>query len=220
MIESKAWNWSKNEDDQWLKPSIEAFYLAESWKSKCFNKFLDLGCGLGRHSIFFAQKGYEVTSVDLSEYAVNHLKSWSDKEKLNIKTEVCDMLNLPFENDAFDCVIAYNVIYHTDTQGFLKSLEEIKRILKRNGELFITLISKNTWSYKRAEQYKRIDSNTILRDELDTERDVPHFYVDIEDIRKYFSDFDFINAPIEKTEYSIKNLEYCSKHFNLIVRKK
>ncbi|OOM74124.1 class I SAM-dependent methyltransferase [Clostridium sp. BL-8] len=220
MIESKAWDWSKNEDDQWLNPSIEAFYLAESWKSKCFNKFLDLGCGLGRHSIFFAQKGYEVTSVDLSEYAVNHVKNWSDKEKLNIKTKVCDMVNLPFENNTFDCVIAYNVIYHTDTQGFLKSLEEIKRVLKSNGELFITLISKNTWSYQRSDQYKCIDSNTILRDEHDTERDVPHFYVDIDDIRKYFSDFDFIKAPVEQTEYSIKNTEYCSKHFNLIVRKK
>lgn len=148
------------------------------------------------------------------------MENWSDKEKLNIKTKVCDMVNLPFENDTFDCVIAYNVIYHTDTQGFLKSLEEIKRVLKRNGELFITLISKNTWSYQRADQYKRIDSNTILRDEHDTERDVPHFYVDIEDIRKYFSDFDFINAPIEQAEYSIKNPEYCSKHFNLIIRKK
>lgn len=220
MIKSKAWDWSKNKDDQWINPSIEAFYLAELWKSKGFNKFLDLGCGLGRHSIFFAQKGYDVNSVDLSEYAVNHLKTWSDTEQLNIKTKACDMINLPFENDTFDCVIAYNVIYHTDTQGFLKSLEEIKRVLKRNGELFITLISKNTWSYQRADQYKRIDNNTILRNEHDTERDVPHFYVDIEDVRKYFCGFDFISSPVEKAEYSIKNLEYCSKHFNLIVRKK
>jgi SAM-dependent methyltransferase len=220
MIKSKAWDWSKNESDQWLNPSIESFYLAELWKSKGFNKFLDLGCGLGRHSIFFAQNGYEVNSVDLSEYGVNHLKNWADKEQLKIEARVCDMLNLPFENDTFDCIIAYNVIYHTDTQGFIKSLQEIKRVLKRNGELFITLISKNTWSYQRADKYKRIDSNTILRDEHDTERDVPHFYVDIEDIKEYFSGFEFINAPIEQTEYSIKNPEYCSKHFNLIVRKK
>ena len=183
-------------------------------------KFLDLGCGLGRHSIYFAQKGYEVNSVDLSDYAVNHLKSWADKEQLNIKVDVCDMLNLPFENDTFDCIIAYNVIYHTDTEGFIKSLEEIKRVLKNNGELFITLLSKDTWSYQRADKYKRIDSNTILRDEDDTERNVPHFYVDIEDIEKYFIEFDFINIPVEQTEYNMGNTEYFSKHFNLIVRKK
>jgi SAM-dependent methyltransferase len=60
MIESKAWDWSKNEDNYWLIPTIEACYLTESWKSKGFNKFLDLGCGLGRHSIYFAGKGFEI----------------------------------------------------------------------------------------------------------------------------------------------------------------
>ena len=72
MIESKALDWSKNEDNYWLIPTIESCYLAEWWKSKDFNKFLDLGCGLGRHSIYFAKKDFEVSSVDLSDYGVNH----------------------------------------------------------------------------------------------------------------------------------------------------
>lgn len=219
MTESKAWDWSKNESNQWLIPTIESCYLSESWKSKGFKKFLDLGCGLGRHSIYFAQKGFEVNSVDLSDYGVNHLKNWAEKQRLNITTDVCDMLNLPFANDTFDCIIAYNVIYHTDTQGFIKSLEEIKRVLKNKGELFITLLSKNSLTYQSADQYKHIDNNTILRDEDDTEMNVPHFYVDIEDIRKYFIEFDFINIPVEQTEYNSKNTENMSKHFNLIVKK-
>ncbi len=220
MIESKAWDWSKNQDNQWLIPSMESCYLSESWKSKGFNKFLDLGCGLGRHSIYFAQKGFEVNSVDLSDYGINHVKEWAEKENLNIKADLCDMINLPFDDDTFDCIMAYNVIYHTDTEGFIKSLKEIKRVLKSKGELFITLISKNTWSYQRADQYKRIDNNTILRNEHDTELDVPHFYVDIEDIKKYFADFDFVQIPVERTEYNMENTEYFSKHFNLIISKK
>lgn len=220
MIESKAWDWSKNEDNYWLLPTIEACYLAESWKAKDFNKFLDLGCGLGRHSIYFAKKGFYVTSVDLSDYGVNHLKKWAADEKLKININVCDMLKLPFEEETFDCIMAYNVIYHTDTEGFIKALKEIKRVLKSKGELFITLISKNTWSYEKAHNYKRIDANTILRNEHDTELDVPHFYVDIEDIKKHFTDFDFVKAPIEQAEYNMENTEFFSKHFSLIVRKK
>lgn len=220
MIESKAWDWSKNEDNYWLIPTIESCYLAESWKSKSFNKFLDLGCGLGRHSIYFAKKGFEVNSVDLSDYGVNHLKKWAEEEQLNIEMSVCDMLNLPFADETFDCIMAYNVIYHTDTEGFIKALNEIKRVLKHKGELFITLISKNTWSYQKADKYKRIDDNTILRNEHDTELDVPHFYVDIEDIKKYFIDFDFIRIPTEQAEYNMENTEYFSKHFNLIASKK
>lgn len=219
MIKSKSWDWSKNEDNQWLIPSIESYYLAEAWKEKGFKKFLDLGCGLGRHSIYFAKKGYEVNSVDLSDYAVSNLRNWAAKENLNIKAEICDMLKLPFEDNSFDCIVAYNVIYHTDTEGFLKVLKEIKRVLKSGGELFITLISKNTYSYQNADEYKRVDRNTILRNEDKTEMNVPHFYVDLEDIKEYFSEFDFVKKPIEQAEYSIENTRYCSKHFNLILRK-
>lgn len=220
MIKSKAWDWSKNKSSEWLKPSIESIYLSELWQSKGFKRFLDLGCGLGRHSVYFSQKGFEVNSVDLSEYAVNHLMDWAKEEQLDITAKVCDMLNLPFDDNTFDCIIAYNVVYHSDTEGFIKSLEEIKRVLKNNGELFITLLSKDTWSYKNADKYKRVDSNTILRDEHDTERNVPHFYVDIDDIKKYFAAFDFVNMPIEQTEFNMENTEYYSKHFNLIVKKK
>lgn len=219
MSITKAWDWSKNEDDSWLIPSMESCYLSEWWKSKGFNKFLDLGCGLGRHSIYFAKKGFQVNSIDLSEYGINHLKKWAEQEQVSIVTNVGNMLSLPFENNTFDCIMAYNVIYHTDTNGFIKSLNEIKRVLKCGGEMFITLISKNTWSFQKADNYKRIDENTILRDEQDTERNVPHFYVNIDDIKRYFTDFEFVSLPVEQTEYNIENAKCFSKHFNLIVRK-
>lgn len=220
MVESKAWDWSKNESNKWLNPSLESCYLAESWKSKGFKKFLDLGCGLGRHSIYFAQKGYEVSSVDLSDYGINHLKNWADKEKLNITTYVCDMDHLPFNDSAFDCIIAYNVIYHTDIEGFIKSLHEISRVLKDKGELFITLLSKNSLAYQNVDKNKHIDGNTILRDEDDTERNVPHLYIDINDIKKFFVEFNLINDTVEQINYDIEGNERMSRHFNLIVRKK
>jgi len=131
------------------------------------------------------------------------------------------MLKLPFLDETFHCIMAYNVIYHTDTKGFIKSLKEITRILKRNGELFITLNSKNSTSYDNADKYVRVDKNTILRDEHDTERNVPHFYVDIEDIKKYFSDYEFVKIPVEEIEYyDIHNTNKFSRHFKLLLRKK
>ncbi|MFZ2537964.1 MAG: methyltransferase domain-containing protein [Oscillospiraceae bacterium] len=217
---TKAWDWSKNTDNQWLVPSIDSAYLAENWKSKGFNNFLDLGCGLGRHSIYMASHGFSVSAVDLSDYGVEYLKTWAEKENLTIKTEVCNMLSLPFEDNSFDCIMAYNVIYHTDTKGFIKSLSEINRVLKPNGELFITLISKNTYSYKRAENYKRVDENTILRDEHETEKNVPHFYTDIEDIKKLFSDWKFEHLPKEFCEYNMSNSEFFSIHWTVIASKK
>lgn len=220
MIESKAWDWAKNESNQWLIPALESCYLVETWKAKGFKRFLDLGCGLGRHSIYFAKNGFEVSSADLSDYAVNHLAEWAEREKLSIGIKSCDMLKLPFEDASFDCIMAYNVIYHTDTQGFIRTLGEIQRVLKPGGELFITLISKKTWSFQNADRFKRVDENTILRDEQDTERNVPHFYVDIEDIKRYFSAFEHMRLPVEQTEFNMENSEHYSTHFILLVKKK
>lgn len=213
---TRAWDWSKNTDNHWLIPCVESAYLAEKWKAKGYRDFLDLGCGLGRHSIYMATHGFDVTAIDLSEYGVNYLKDWAKKCNLDIKTEVSNMLSLPFGDNSFDCIMAFNVIYHTDTQGFIKAINEIKRILRPGGELFLTLISKNTYSWQTIDSSKRIDENTILREEHDTERDVPHFYVDIEDIKRLFTDWSFENMPVECCEYNMNQPEYYSKHWTLM----
>ena len=129
------------------------------------------------------------------------------------------MLDLPFEDSSFECIMAYNVIYHTDTPGVISALNEIKRVLKPGGELFITFISKGTYSFQHADQYKCIDENTFLRDEDETERDVPHFYADIADIRKLFEGWTFIEQPKEMGEYKTDNPAYCSKHWTMLVKK-
>ncbi len=219
MSITKAWDWSKNTENKWLIPCMESAFLAESWQSKGLMKFLDLGCGLGRHSVYMAQKGFDVTAADLSGYGLDHLDEWAAKENLAVKTSLCNMLDLPFEDNSFDCVMAYNVIYHTDTPGVNKALNEIKRVLKPGGELFITFISKNTHSYQNAYKYKRIDENTILRDEDETERDVPHFYVDMEDIIKLFDGWTFIEYPKEMCEYKPDNTHYTSNHWTMLVGK-
>lgn len=66
-MQSKAWDWEKNQSDYWLIPCVESPYLAERWQGKGFLRFLDLGCGLGRHAVYMAKKGFEVTAADLSE---------------------------------------------------------------------------------------------------------------------------------------------------------
>lgn len=216
---TKPWDWSKNKDSKWLIPCTESAFLAERWKNLNFSNFLDLGCGLGRHSIYMASHRFNVTSVDLSDYGINYLNEWSKKENLTIKAIVSNMLSLPFPDNSFDCIMAYNVIYHTDTNGFIATLNEVKRILRPGGELFITLISKNTYSFKNADKKRLLDPNTLLRDEDETEKNVPHFYVNIEDIKKLFADWSFELTPVEFCEYNIENTEFYSTHWALLIKK-
>jgi len=216
MTQSKEWDWEKVIEPIWLQPCEESYSYAERWKNLEKNSILDLGCGLGRHSILFAKNGFKVTAVDLSEFAIKHLREWEEKEAVDILSKVSDMKKLPFHDNAFDCVWAYHVISHTDTNGFLEIIDEIKRVLKPNGEIYLTLCSKETWSFKEAD-FPRIDENTVLKTEGEAEKDIPHYYVDLDDIIRIFSDFE-----IER----IRHIDDCyyggstrnSKHYYLTAK--
>lgn len=220
MVQSKAWDWSKDENSKWLIPEPECCYLAETWQAKGFTNFLDLGSGLGRHSVYFAQKGFVVNAVDFSDYAVNYLREWAVREKLSLAVQHGDMLDLPFADEQFDCMMSYNVIYHIDTPGFIRSVAEITRVLKPEGELFLTLLSKNTGAFQNADPCRRVDGNTVIRDGQDTERHMAHFYVDINDSRELFAAFHYVRPPVEQTEYNTDRLEAYSTHFHLLLKKK
>lgn len=192
MISSKPWNWKMLNDESkkidWLEPSIESYYLIDRWKKQNKNEFLDIGCGLGRHSIQFAKSGFSVTSIDLSLEALNYLEKWSNKEKLEIELLYADMMNLPFEKDSFDCILCRNVISHTDTEGMYKIVDCIYNLLKNDGECFLSLGSKNSEIFLN-ENNPLLDENTRIRMDKGPEYGVPHFYADMKIIPDLFKKF-------------------------------
>ncbi|MCQ2242339.1 methyltransferase domain-containing protein [Treponema sp.] len=187
MAESVGWNWNVVTDSYWLNPCEESYYYAVNWKKEGCESVLDLGCGLGRHSILFAKSGYKVTACDISKDAVDHLKKWKKEENLNIRSVLADMKSLPFADNAFDCIFSYHVISHTDTEGFAGIMNEIRRVLRPNGKIFFTLCSKDAWSFTEG-NFPKIDENSILKTE-GAEVNVPHFYVNRDDILRLLPDF-------------------------------
>ena len=194
MVESKGWNWESADNTIWLEPCEESYFYCENWKKQGKRSVLDLGCGLGRHALLFAKNGFKVTAADISEYAVKKLREAEKRENVIITSNVCDMLNLPYRENSFDCIFSYNAISHTDTEGFHRILNKIKEIMKPDGEIFLTLCSKSAWSFREA-NYPRLDENTVIKTEEGPEKDIPHFYVDLEDIKRLFEpDFELISV--------------------------
>lgn len=187
MAESKAWNWKIAEQDAWLNPSEESYYYAEKWKAEGRKAVLDLGCGLGRHSVFFYKKGFEVTACDLSEYGVNHLKEWQKKEGVSFPVVQCDMKKLPFPDNSFDAIYSYHVISHCDSKGIVEILAEIRRVLKPGGEIYFDFCSKESWGFKES-GFPKIDENTFVF-QGGVEDGIPHYCVDIEDIDRIMTGF-------------------------------
>ena len=194
MTKNRAWDWEKVKDDFWHEPSEDIYYYVHKWKEKGFKNILDLGCGMGRHCILFAENGFNVTGFDLSEYGLDILNKNAEKKNLTINAIQGDVVNLPFDNNTFDAILAYHSVYHVDSKGMEKVIENIKRVLKPGGEIYITLISKNTWSYSaNSPSVRVVDENVRLKEEQDGNF-LPHFYVNYQDILTLFKNFDILRV--------------------------
>ena len=221
MIESKGWNWKIVKEDKeciWKNPSIESYYLLNRWKNQGKKEFLDLGCGLGRHSILFSKNGFNVYCFDISEEAIKRTKAWAEEEKLELNYNVGDMLNLPYKDESIDAILCRNVISHTDTEGMKKVIKEIKRVLKKDGECYLTLGSKSTWGFKQTD-WPMIDENTKLKMEEGPEYKTPHFYVDNELVKKLFSEFKIELIKHIEEFYENNNKTYSSYHYHVLIKK-
>ncbi len=108
------------------------------------DRFLDVGCGEGRHTIgAYMTANIEAVGVDLCEKdlqtAQERAEGFLEKENPNksLTFKVANALELPFEDNSFDKVICSEVLEHIpDYQGVLK---EIDRVLKPNGVLAVSV---------------------------------------------------------------------------------
>jgi len=103
---------------------------------------LDIGCGSGHGSNTLAEKFKTVHGVDISEEAIEYSKkNW---QQPNIKFVIGDSLNIPFPENTFDVVVAFEVFEHLD--DWRKFLSEIRRVLKPNGLVYISTPNKTLYS--------------------------------------------------------------------------
>lgn len=218
MVESKAWNWEivdKNDED-WNSPAPEVYYLCEYWKKKGFKEFLDVGCGFGRNSIFMAKNGFSVSTFDLSTYSVEMTKQKAKENGVVLKDiQVSDMLEMPYKDNRFDCLLAMNVISHTDKNGFDKILSEINRVLKPNGEAYFTIGSKESFWFNNTKCIY-VDDWTKIRVEDGPEDGIPHFYIDDKDCLTLFNNFIIKQIKNERILTSYGNF---SPHYHIWVKK-
>lgn len=109
-------------------------------------KVLDAGCGVGRDTNIFADKGYEAVGVDLSTGLLKEAKKRYHKVKF-IKG---NLLNLPFPENYFEGVWAHASLLHLETvEDVKRAITEFKRVLKEKGTLHI-LVKAQTGVQKTA----------------------------------------------------------------------
>lgn len=110
------------------------------------NRLLDLGCGTGNITIPLAQKGFDITAVDLSAEMLQQAKDKSAGLKLSIDWQQQDMADLQLTaadgtEPAFDAAIAtfdaFN--YLTEAEDLQHLMQTLNFIMVDNGLLIFDI---------------------------------------------------------------------------------
>lgn len=186
---SEYWNlkWENGHDQQdWSQVQDEVLSLQPLLKERGVKRVLDLGAGIGRHALFFAQCRYETWAADSSSAGLRIIEEEAAKQQIEVNTEQVDILALPFADSSFDYVLSWNVLYHGDFKDLQRAILEVQRVVLPGGIFQGTFISKNNFYFG---QGKQLDSNTYVCDDK-SDKAHPHCYVDQDEVVQLLSHFD------------------------------
>lgn len=93
---------------------------------------LDLGCGAGENSVYFAQKGARCVATDYSPGMVDVALQLAEKNGVKIEGRTVNAMEIDFPDHTFDLVYASNLLHHIPDPKLV--LKEMHRVLKPGGK--------------------------------------------------------------------------------------
>jgi len=135
-----------------LKENYEKFLSKIPEKSY----ILDFGCGSGRDSKYFMEKGYKVKAIDGS---MEMCKLASKYINQNVECMTFDQLN---DENTYDGIWACSSILHVEKENLPDTLNKMIKSLKQNGVIFTAFKKGTGYEIKDSKYY-----NFITKEELE-----------------------------------------------------
>lgn len=134
--------------------------LKKGLKHKC--KALDICCGAGTNTVYLAEKGFDVTGVDISPTAIEYAKRKAAEANVKVHFMIQDFLQLPFEDEDFDFIYDMACFHHVELEDRTTFIKGIYRVLKKGGNYMLTCFSYRngrSWNhFKKGELVKLFSS--------------------------------------------------------------
>ena len=159
--------------------------IAQRFKSHGVHRVLDHGCGSGRHTVFLAKQGFEVFGLDIAPTGLTTTIQKLAAEGLTGHTTLADILQLPYDDDFFDAIISVRVIHHNRLAIIRKTVQELWRVLKPTGLLWVTVPVSEGHGSKHGEEIEPgtwVPSGGI-------EKGLPHHLFTEDEFRRLFQHF-------------------------------
>jgi len=117
----------QRELDRW----VEALHLNPG------SRLLDAGCGSGQFSVAFAQRGCQVTGIDLSPAMLEHARGNTLRAGVSVEFMNGPLAPLAFPESAYDAIFCRTVL-HIVPDPFA-ALREFRRVLRPGGRLYASV---------------------------------------------------------------------------------
>lgn len=202
-------------------PSEEIIqFVFRNFKRNGKEKVLDLGCGAGRHVYFMANEGIDVYGCDISREGINYTQELLNRNNLSASLNVASIDKLPYEDNFFDGLVSYGVLYYCKIEQIKKAVLEIYRVLKQGGKALIVVRNINDYRFKNG---KEIEKNTFILNESDSTKCafnengmVMHFF-DRNEIVELF--YKFTKVSIDEIIHTHDNGKFSDSNYEIIIEK-
>jgi ubiquinone/menaquinone biosynthesis C-methylase UbiE len=118
---------------------------------------LDICCGAGTNTVYLAEKGFEVTGIDISPKAIDYAKKKAQHANVKVDLRVQSFLSLPFGNEEFDFVFDMGCFHHVEIEDRPKFISGVHRVLKNGGIYMLTC-----FSYKNGSAWNHFTRKQII----------------------------------------------------------
>lgn len=116
----------------------ELLYVIDAYKIS--GRALELGCGDGRDTKYTLNRGFTVTVIDQSKWALKTLASRDDislEEKSRLKIVNSDVMDFSYDENSFDFIYAITLFDHLVESDCYELLNKVIRSLNLGGFLFL-----------------------------------------------------------------------------------
>jgi malonyl-CoA O-methyltransferase len=129
-------NWSTTYDsDRNLTRDLDALVTRNTLSQQRYSSILELGCGTGKNTPFYATIGDYVFALDFSEGMIAQARAKLHSD--NVRFAIADLTqSLPCAKDSFDLIVCNLVLEHISDLAAI--FAEAHRVLQPGGQFFVS----------------------------------------------------------------------------------
>jgi tellurite methyltransferase len=198
---------------QWATrpPVPEVVEMADRLESEGRDRVLDIGCGMGRHTLYLAARGFDVTAIDHASAALSACRESLEQAGLEATLLPMEMTDLPFPEGSFDGAISTQVIHHARRAVIAEIIERITRQLSTHGYFVWAMPTPDHFDCGKGEE---IEPGTWV-DPNHREGPVPHHFCTREEVYDLLHAFEILSFRKEDTREG----EVVRSHWMVLARK-